>query len=80
MSKQLFEDGKVIEVDGEVLECSAVTYQEDSETQERHSFVYTFRLKSELDAEREEAKKAEEEAEAARQAAEENNPPERQEP
>lgn len=64
MSEQLFEDGKVVVVDGTALECVAVTYQEDPETQERHSFAYSFRPKSEVDAEREAARIAQEEAEA----------------
>jgi hypothetical protein len=60
MADQLFSDGKVISVDGSELECVAVSYQENPETQERHSFVYQFRLKTEVDAEREAAAKAEE--------------------
>ena len=62
MSTQLFEDGKVITVDGVELECTGVTYQETNG--ERHSFGYTFQLKSELDEARkaaEEKAKAEEE-------------------
>lgn len=69
MSKQLFEDGKVIVVDDTELECTSVGYQEvDGEKQ---NFVYSFRLKSEVDDEREQARLAEEEAERARQEAEE---------
>ena len=56
---QLFEDGKVINVDGAELECTGVSYQETDG--ERHSFSYTFRPKAEVDAEREAAAKAEEE-------------------
>lgn len=63
---QLFEDGKVINVDGAELECVGVNYQESDG--QRHTFGYIFRLKSEVDAEREAARKAQEEAE--RQAAE----------
>lgn len=59
MSQQLFEDGKVINVDGAELECVGVSYQETDG--ERHSFGYTFRPKAEVDAEREAAAKAEEE-------------------
>lgn len=59
MSDQLFEDGKVITVDGQELECSAVSHQE-LEPGVRSNFVYHFRLKSEIDAER----KAEEERQA----------------
>lgn len=65
MADQLFEDGKVIEVDGVELECVAVSHQEDAETQERHTFNYIFRPKDELDAERKVAE--EEQAEAERQ-------------
>lgn len=61
MNNQLFDNGSVIEVGGNELECTGVSYQENPETQERHSFSYSFRLKSELDAER----KAVEEAEQA---------------
>lgn len=68
MSNQLFEDGKVIIVDGAELECVGVTYQETDG--ERHSFGYNFRPKSEVDAEREEAAKAQEDYE--RQVAEQN--------
>lgn len=50
MSNQLFEDGKVITVDGVELECVAVAYQETDG--EKHSFEYRFRVKAELDAER----------------------------
>lgn len=71
MSNQLFEDGKVIIVDDVELECVAVSHQEDPETQERHTFGYTFRPKAEVEAEREVARKADEEAEAARKLAEE---------
>lgn len=51
MSNQLFEDGKVITVDGVELECTAVSYQETDG--EKHTFGYTFRPKNEVDAERE---------------------------
>lgn len=70
MTNQLLENGKVVEVNGEQLECSAVSYQEDPETQERHSFVYSFRLKSEIDTEREAEAKHQEELKVA----EENQP------
>jgi hypothetical protein len=66
---QLFEDGKVINVDGTDIECVSVSYQENPETQERHSFVYSFRLKSEVDAEREAEAKHQEELKAAEEAA-----------
>ena len=56
---QLFEDGKVISIDGVELECVSVSYQETDG--EKHTFGYTFRPKSEVDAEREAAAKAEEE-------------------
>ena len=73
---QLFEDGKVVVVDGVELECVAVGYQENPDTQERHSHTYTFRVKSELDDERAAAQKAEEEAaEAARLNEEATNQP-----
>lgn len=63
MSKQLFEDGKVITVDGVELECVSVGYQEPNG--EREKFTYSFRVKAELDAEREEAEKLKQEAEEA---------------
>lgn len=69
MSNQLFEDGKVITVDGVELECVAVSYQEPNG--EREKFAYTFRLKSELDAEREAQRQAEEEQKNNEQAEEE---------
>jgi hypothetical protein len=54
MSDQLFTDGDVHQVNGQDLECVAASYQEvDGQKQ---NFVYHFRLKSELDAEREAAK------------------------
>lgn len=68
MSQQLFEDGKVISADGVELECVGVSYQEDPETNTKHSFGYTFRLKSEMDIEREQE-------EAARLALEANEVP-----
>ena len=71
MSNQLFEDGKVIEVNGVELECTGVTYQEN-EAGERHTFGYTFRVKAELDAEREAAREAEEAAANAEALAAEN--------
>lgn len=74
MANQLFEDGKVINVDGTELECVSVSYQETEG--ERHNHSYTFRPKEEVDAEREAARLAEEEAEKARQAALENQPTE----
>lgn len=54
MSNQLFTDGDVKNIDGQEFECTAVTYQENAEG-ERSQFGYTFRLKAELDAEREAA-------------------------
>lgn len=62
MTNQLYDIEDVINVNGTELECTGVTYQETEEG-ERHSYGYTFRLKSELDAEREEARKNQEEAE-----------------
>ena len=47
---QLFEDGKIIIVDGVELECVSVLYRETDN--ERHDFVYEFRLFSEVEAER----------------------------
>lgn len=47
---QLFEDGKVVTVDGVELECVGVSYQETDG--ERHTFGYTFRPKEDVDAER----------------------------
>jgi hypothetical protein len=55
MSKQLFEDGKVISVDGVTLECVGVSYQEVEG--EKVRFGYTFREKAELDAERAEVER-----------------------
>jgi hypothetical protein len=60
MTNQLLEDGKVIVVNEQELECVSVSYQETDG--QRHNFAYSFRLKSEVDAEREAAIKAEEEA------------------
>lgn len=57
MAEQLFTDGDVHEVNGQTLECVATSYQETDG--ERSNFVYHFRLKSDLDAEREAAKAAE---------------------
>lgn len=71
MANQLFTDGDVHQINGETLECVAVAYTEVDGVKE--NFAYTFRLKSEVDAEREAAREAEEKAEAARKAAEENN-------
>lgn len=66
---QLLEDGKVINVDGAELECVGVSYQEIDGV--RQNFSYTFRAKSDVDADREaEAKRLEEEAENARLASE----------
>lgn len=69
MSKQLFEDGKVIVVDGVELECVSVAYQEPNG--EREKFTYSFRVKAELDEEREAQRKADEEAAKLNQEAEE---------
>lgn len=57
MANQLFIDGNVTVVNGSELECVSVSYGE--ENGEKQNFVYSFRLKSELDAEREAAAKAE---------------------
>lgn len=65
MSQQLFTDGETIKTDQGELECSGVTYQELDGV--RHSFVYQFRLKSDMDEEREKRRIADEE-EAERQA------------
>ena len=59
---QLLQDGQVIEVDGNVLECTAVSYTEVEGR--RYNYYYTLRRKSEVDAEREAAAKAEEERQA----------------
>jgi len=47
---QLFEDGKIITVDGVELECVSVSYRETDN--ERRDIVYGFRLFSEVEAER----------------------------
>lgn len=65
---QLFEDGKVVNVDGTDLECTGVSYQEVDGV--KSNFVYQFREKSELDAEREEAARLEEERKKAAEEAE----------
>lgn len=65
MSNQLFKDGDTIEHDGEKLECVLVQYRERDGKKE--NFVYGFRLQSEVEAEREEARRAEEDTEEARQ-------------
>jgi hypothetical protein len=57
MSNQLFEDGNVADVNNNQLECVSVSYSEVDGV--KSNFSYTFRLKSELDAEREAAKAAE---------------------
>lgn len=69
MADQLFEDGKVVTVDGQELECTAVSHQE-LEPGVRSNFAYTFRLKSEVDAEREAEAKHQEELKAAEAQAE----------
>lgn len=61
MSEKLFEDGKVITVDGVELECVAVI--ETAPEGQPNNFSYTFRVKAELDAEREAAKLNESEGE-----------------
>ena len=67
MQEQFYTDGDVRELDGKQFECVGVSYQED-ENGERHSFVYSFRLKSEVDVEREAlAEKQRLEAEAIEQ-------------
>jgi hypothetical protein len=65
---QLFEEGKVINVDGVDLECVGVGYQDDGNT--RTAYHYTFRPKADVDAERlereeREKRMAEQEAEQA---------------
>lgn len=60
MAEQLYDIETVINVNGTELECTGVTYQE-GENGDRHSFRYTFGLKSELDAEREARKEEAEE-------------------
>ena len=65
MSQQLFNDGDTIVKDNIELECVLVQYREADGVKE--NFVYAFRAKSELDAEREEQRKIEEDQEAARQ-------------
>lgn len=65
MSNQLFTDGDTIEVNGEKLECVLVQYRERDG--EKENFVYGFRSHSEVEAEREETRKAEEDTEKARQ-------------
>lgn len=65
---QLFEDGKVINVDGTELECTGVSYQEIDGV--KQNIQYVFRAKSEVDAER----KALAEAEELRLAAENIEP------
>lgn len=69
MSNQLIEDGKVVEVNGQELECTAVSYQEADG--QRSNFVYQFRLKSEVDAEREAEAAHQEQLELEAKAAEE---------
>jgi hypothetical protein len=72
MANQLYEDGNAITVNGNELECVSVSYAE--ENGEKQNFVYSFRLKSEIDAERAaaaqiEADRQAQEAEQAAQAA-----------
>lgn len=73
MADQLFQDGKVISVDGVDLECVAVSYQEVDG--EKSNFGYTFRAKAELDAEREEQARREAEAAEAEAQTEANSVP-----
>lgn len=52
MSKQLYDTGDVLQAGSNTLECSAVSHQVDPDTQEQVKFSYTFRLQSEVEAER----------------------------
>lgn len=72
MSNQLFTDGSVINHEGTELECVLVQYRDVNDTNgaptgEKENFVYGFRLKSEMDAEREEQRKIEEDQAKARE-------------
>lgn len=67
MQEQFYTDGDVRELDGKQFECVGVSYQETDG--ERRNFVYNFRLKSEVDAEREVAAKLEAERLAAEEVA-----------
>lgn len=57
MADKLFEDGKLITVDGVELVCVSVSYQETDGN--RYNYVYAFRPKADLDAERETSSNAE---------------------
>lgn len=74
MQDQFYTDGDVRELDNKQFECIGVSYQETDG--QRHDFVYSFRLKSEVDAERAAAAKVEEERSAAEQAAAQSELPE----
>lgn len=56
MSKQLFKRGETIKVGKNELVCTSFGYQETDGV--LHDFTYNFRLKSELESEREAAEKA----------------------
>lgn len=54
MAEQLYRIGNTIKVDGHELECISVAYvDKDGEPQD---YVYNFRLKSEVDSDREKTK------------------------
>lgn len=63
MSKQLYDNGDVIQAGGNALECSGVTYQELEG--EKQGFAYIFRTKADMDQERAEAAAAQKAAEVA---------------
>lgn len=64
MAQQLFKEGDTIKHEGNTLECVIVQYRERDAQFE--NFVYGFRLKSELDAERESQRKVKQAEEEAR--------------
>lgn len=58
MADQLFTEGDTIKHKGQELECVIVQYRERDGV--RENFVYGFRSKDELEAERESARKVQE--------------------
>lgn len=64
MAKQLFKEGDTIKQGNVELECVLVQYRERDGQFE--NFVYGFRAKSELDAERASEKKVKDDQEASR--------------
>lgn len=54
---RLWDTGDVVEVEGEMMEITSVSYQETDG--ERHTFTYAMRSEEELEMERQDAEEAE---------------------